>query len=281
MPGGRILVVDRDLEVCRTLSQALEADGYAVQLSHRGSEALDLASAAPPDAIVVDVMMSGRSGRRFLTALREDLGMRDIPVLIMTSIPGIDPGRAIAMGASDVVAKPFEPEEVLNKLALALFRTRQERCSPSEEIVLAQLEALQAEADANGKGLVMIVSDDRSSLRHRERLFRESGYWVVSLAEATEEMVRLARVLEPLAIVIDLVASEPDDPSAVRQLRSETLLDSIPILFLVERMDKLRTPAAEFMNLGVAVRLRSIGDEELVSFVSDPPPTAWRRNDMI
>ncbi|MCG8423454.1 MAG: response regulator [Proteobacteria bacterium] len=282
LPGGRILVIDRDLEVHKTLERALDADGYRVEYTRHGDHALEIISASPPDAILVDLMMPGGKGRRFLSVLRDDMGITDIPVLVMTSIPGIDPSRAMVMGASDVIEKPINPEEVLNKLALALFRARGDQRTQSEEIALSQLREIEANTAAPGTmGFILVVDDDRTTLRHLDDLLTRYGYRVVSTPRATEEMIRLARVLEPQAIVVDHHLPGVDGLAAVRELRAESTLDPVPILILVDHFDKLNSGRAEVAGLAAEVMLKPLSDEELIGFVSDPPQTAWRSDNMI
>ena len=68
-------------------------------------------------------MMPGMNGRQFLQALRNDPAYEQVPVLIMTAVHGLEVNLA-SIGASEVVEKPFHVEELLNKVALAVYRSR-------------------------------------------------------------------------------------------------------------------------------------------------------------
>src|SRR6185503_4875400 len=124
MKEGRVLVVDDEPMVRETLGQVLTDEGYVVDLAVDGKTALECVHAAQPDAILLDLMMPGMNGRQFLQALREDPAYAAVPVLIMTAVHGVELNLP-AVGASEVVEKPFKNvDELLNKVALAVYRSR-------------------------------------------------------------------------------------------------------------------------------------------------------------
>src|SRR5438552_13601114 len=123
MKEGRVLVVDDEPMVRETLGQVLTDEGYVVDLAVDGESALERVHAARPDAILLDLMMPGMNGRQFLQALRDDPAYSAVPVLIMTAVHGLEVNLA-AIGASEVVEKPFAVEDLLNKVALAVYRSR-------------------------------------------------------------------------------------------------------------------------------------------------------------
>src|SRR5689334_24134241 len=121
MKEGRVLVVDDEPMVRETLGQVLTDEGYVVDLAVDGKTALECVHAARPDAILLDLMMPGMNGRQFLQALRDDPMYATVPVLVMTAVHGLE----VRLDASDVVEKPFNVDELLNKLALAVYRSRE------------------------------------------------------------------------------------------------------------------------------------------------------------
>src|SRR5262245_37154215 len=121
--GGRVLVVDDESMVRETLGNVLADEGYIVDLAIDGADALAHVHAARPDAILLDLMMPGMNGRQFLRQLRDDPAYASVPVLIMTAVHGLEVNLS-AIGASEVVEKPFNVDELLNKVALAVYRSR-------------------------------------------------------------------------------------------------------------------------------------------------------------
>src|SRR5262249_1916030 len=124
MKEGRVLVVDDDPMVRETLGQVLSEEGYVVDLAVDGETALERGHASRPDGILLDLMMPGMNGRQFLQALREQPAYANVPVMIMTAVHGLEVNLA-TLGASEVVEKPFKPEDLLNKVALAVYRSRE------------------------------------------------------------------------------------------------------------------------------------------------------------
>src|SRR5579862_4142709 len=121
--GGRVLVVDDESMVRETLGNVLVDEGYIVDLAVDGAEALRHVHAARPDAILLDLMMPGMNGRQFLQALRDDPAYGAVPVLIMTAVHGLEVNLS-SIGANAVVEKPFDVDDLLNKVALAVYRSR-------------------------------------------------------------------------------------------------------------------------------------------------------------
>ncbi len=120
-----ILVVDDDPDIRRIAAMALERlGGFRVTLAANGDEALALASKVRPDLVLLDVSMPGTDGPATLRGLREDPATRDVPVIFFTATSSAaEADRLRALGAADVVAKPFDvadlPRRVRNMLSPA------------------------------------------------------------------------------------------------------------------------------------------------------------------
>jgi len=225
MKEGRVLVVDDEPMVRETLGQLLTEEGYVVDLAVDGETALERVHAARPDAILLDLMMPGMNGRQFLLALREEPAYEAVPVLIMTAVHGLEVNLAV-IGASEVVEKPFNAEELLNKVALAVYRSRDAGKPFSQPLPVVPLPPeVAAEGD---RGVVLIVEHDRSRLQQLDLLLSTRGYTVVSMTRALAQLSRLARALRPRAILLDLVAEGVND--VIADLRGTTELEPIPIL---------------------------------------------------
>ncbi|MDB4960372.1 MAG: response regulator receiver protein [Myxococcales bacterium] len=222
---GRVLVVDDEPMVRETLGQVLTDEGYVVDLAVDGESALERVQAARPDAILLDLMMPGMNGRQFLQALREVPAFAHVPVLIMTAVHGLNVNLA-TLGASEVVEKPFNVDELLNKVALAVYRSRDANRSITQPLPFVSTPPVTAlEPD---RGVVLIVEHDRGRLQQLDMLLSARGYTVVSMTRALVQISRLARALRPRAILLDLKSDGVND--VVRDLRSAKELDEMPIL---------------------------------------------------
>jgi len=124
-----ILIVDdvpENLEVLGELLQPL----YRVRAAQSGARALQVARTRPiPDLILLDVMMPGMDGYAVFSALRADPLTRDIPVIFVTALDGLqEEEKGLEAGAVDYISKPIRPSIVLarvhNQLELKKARDR-------------------------------------------------------------------------------------------------------------------------------------------------------------
>jgi DNA-binding response OmpR family regulator len=251
---GRVLVVDDEPMVRETLGQVLADEGYVVDLAVDGESALDRVRAARPDAILLDLMMPGMNGRQFLQALRGDPAYAHVPVLLMTAVHGLEVNLQ-TLGASEVVEKPFNVDELLNKVALAVYRSRDAHKSITQPLPFVTVPKTPVpEID---RGVVLIVEHDRGRLQQLDMLLSARGYTVVSMTRALVQLSRLARALRPRAILLDLLSEGVND--VVRELRAEKELDGIPILVFAREGTPIT--AATNDTLGQAA------DADLISFI--------------
>jgi two-component system OmpR family response regulator len=117
----RVLVVEDEPDLARTLSRALEEDGYAVDRARTGDEGLQKVSAVPYDTVVLDLGLPGLSGLSLLAAMRAR-GLAS-PVLILTARDGVaDKVDGLNAGADDYMTKPFALTELLARVRALIRR---------------------------------------------------------------------------------------------------------------------------------------------------------------
>ena len=117
---SRVLVVDDEPPMRRTLDIGLRASGYDVELAATGEEALELASRQEPDAVILDLGLPGVDGIHVARGLR---GWSAVPIIVL-SARGAEAVKVAALdaGADDYVTKPFGMDELLARLRAALRR---------------------------------------------------------------------------------------------------------------------------------------------------------------
>jgi type IV pilus assembly protein PilB len=120
---SRILVVDDDEALLEVISETLRLEGYDVVTAGNGQEALALVHRDPPDLVLTDLQMPVLDGLELLKRLRKDLSTRQIPVVFLTVLEGLDSeARALDLGADDYVAKPAQRARLLSRVRRALYR---------------------------------------------------------------------------------------------------------------------------------------------------------------
>ena len=132
----RILVVDDDLAVCRSIDRALRLEGYEVATVSTGHEALDAVAQNSPDALVLDLQLPDLDGLQVCRRIRE--AGDDTPILMLTARHGIDDRvQGLDAGADDYLVKPFALRELMARLRALLRRTEDE--APDEIIAFEDL----------------------------------------------------------------------------------------------------------------------------------------------
>jgi two-component system, OmpR family, phosphate regulon response regulator OmpR len=117
-----LLVVDDDRRLRALLSSFLRKHGYRVTVAASASEARTYLDSLAFEMIVLDVMMPGESGLDLAASLRES---SVIPILMLTARSDvIDRVRGLEAGVDDYLGKPYEPKELLLRIASILRRTR-------------------------------------------------------------------------------------------------------------------------------------------------------------
>jgi two-component system, OmpR family, response regulator len=111
----RLLVVEDDERLAALLVRALKEDGYAVDATGDGAEALWLATEYDYDTVVLDRMLPGLDGMEVVRALRER--GRSTPVLLLTARTGVDDRvTGLDAGADDYLTKPFDYDELAARI---------------------------------------------------------------------------------------------------------------------------------------------------------------------
>src|SRR5437764_15452810 len=114
----KILAVDDDPDSLDALQFLLEDAGYEVTTTEKGEyvENLHGTNGGLPDVIILDVLLSGKDGRLICQKLKSQEETKRIPIIMMSAHPNAKQSVA-QVGADDFVAKPFEADELLAKVA--------------------------------------------------------------------------------------------------------------------------------------------------------------------
>jgi DNA-binding response OmpR family regulator len=121
MPPVTILVVDDDPVIQKLLEVNFEMEGYAVATANDGAEALATVAASLPDVVVLDVMMPKLDGIEVVRRMKADAATAGVPVLLLSArAQAKDIDEGLGAGADAYMTKPFDPVELLGRVASLL-----------------------------------------------------------------------------------------------------------------------------------------------------------------
>src|SRR5436190_8394815 len=110
---GRILVVDDHEDNIELLRARLEAWGYEVDAAHDGAQALEIVHRAPPDLILLDVMMPSIDGNEVARRIKQNPSLPFIPIIMQTALDSTESKvEGLEAGAHEYITKPIECAEL-------------------------------------------------------------------------------------------------------------------------------------------------------------------------
>ncbi|MCG9025583.1 response regulator [Laribacter hongkongensis] len=131
-PPARILVVEDEPKLAQLLADYLHAAGFEVECLDNGLTALDRLRAAPPDLMLLDLMLPGLDGLSLCRALRS---FSSLPVIMLTArVEESDRLLGLEIGADDYICKPFSPREVVARVRTVLRRSQPAAAAPAAAI---------------------------------------------------------------------------------------------------------------------------------------------------
>ncbi len=162
-------MVEDEKKTASFICKALQAEGFTVEVCHNGEVAVAAASAAPFDAIVLDIMLPGRDGLGVLRILRER--GQTTPVLLLSARGAVNERvEGLNAGADDYLPKPFELSELVARVH-AMSRRGGENKTLTLRVADLTLDAITRRARRGGKEIELTARE----YRLLEFLMRSAG----------------------------------------------------------------------------------------------------------
>jgi two-component system alkaline phosphatase synthesis response regulator PhoP len=116
---AKVLIVDDEMHIRTLIEQTLEDledEGVELLTADNGAEALELIKEEKPNLVFLDVMMPKMNGFDVCNAIKHELGLKDVYVVMLTAKgQEFDKQRGAEVGADIYITKPFDPDELLDK----------------------------------------------------------------------------------------------------------------------------------------------------------------------
>jgi PAS domain S-box-containing protein len=202
-----ILVVDDELPARELMASYLESD-FRIAMADSGTDAVAKARILRPDAITLDVLMTGGDGFQALVAFKAAPETENIPIIVVSIVDNKQVG--FALGAVDYLIKPINKQALLDSL-------RKHIPNPADD-----------------DSAILLVDDDSRTLELLQETLRSAGY-------ETQSVQSGARALEVLgskfvgAVVLDLMMPGMDGLEVIRHIRLQPTLKNLPVFVMTAK----------------------------------------------
>jgi two-component system phosphate regulon response regulator PhoB len=210
------VVVEDEAALAELLQYNLEREGFTVEVCSRGDQALEAIRAAPPDLLLLDLMLPGLDGLELTRSLKRDRALARIPIIMLTArTEEIDRIVGLELGADDYIAKPFSPREVVLRVRAVLRRGAEAAPEPAATGAAIEVGAIRLDAAAHrvtvrGKEvaltatefrLLQLLLERRGRVQSRATLLADAWGYAESVDSRTVDthVRRLRRKLGPEA----------------------------------------------------------------------------------
>ena len=123
MARKRIVIVEDERDMADLVAMRLRKEGYQADIAHDGHRGLERVRSAPPDLVLLDIMLPGMSGTEVAAAIRSDPRTADVPIIMLTArSEESDIVVGLKFGADDYVTKPFSMSVLLARIDAVLRR---------------------------------------------------------------------------------------------------------------------------------------------------------------
>jgi signal transduction histidine kinase/CheY-like chemotaxis protein len=202
------LVVEDDDDAAALVRILLEAEGFAVLRASSAEEALQMAPQQSLDLITVDIQLPGIDGWQFVTSIRGDATLANVPIVVSGTSDG---PLALAGGAGAVLEKPISRAALKKALTNMGFHDAQDQTRT-----------------------VLVVDDDPKSVELTAAYLPSPAYATVR-AYGGQEAIVLAKQLQPDLILLDLMMPYVTGFDVVQTLQDDPSTAGIPILVVTAR----------------------------------------------
>jgi len=179
---GTILVIEDDARIQKAVQRLFASEGYEIRSSTDGLQGLELFRNSSPDAVILDLMLPGMSGRELCKSMKQS--SPETPVVVLSAISEVaDKVLLLELGADDYVTKPFSPRELLARVQAAIRRARRSRPGAAASFGDVQVDFARMQVTKAGKQIPLTAHEFKLL-----RFFLENSERVLSREELLNQV---------------------------------------------------------------------------------------------
>jgi len=178
----KILIVDDEEQNVRLLSSLLKAEGYVTDTASNGLEAVEKVKTAPPDLVLMDIMMPDMDGYEACSLIKSDAESTNIPVVIVTALSDRESKlRGLEVSANEFLTKPIDRIELILRVKNLL------RIKEYEDFVLRHNQVLEDEVRKRTYDLQLAMEEVEAAHQEIKESYIETIYRLTLAAEFKDE----------------------------------------------------------------------------------------------
>jgi CheY-like chemotaxis protein len=248
--SNKLLLADDSITIRKVVGIIFANEDFSLTVVDNGNAAAEKAREIVPDIILADVVMPGKNGYEVCEEIRREPELKHIPLLLLTgAFEPFDEDKARSCGADDFISKPFESQQLLEKVRRLVETGKERKAAQAIPVVMPEpeIEVLQP------------ATPPPSS----EAFFGETAGTFVPPEEGMEETVFL---MEEISATEEIVEALPEDDLwgafDMEELAEETPVEPETVL-----EKDIKDPFAELENMD----FQSLGEEK-TAFAPEPAP---------
>ncbi len=239
----KILLVDDEVDIVRTLRKRLETNNYEVITAFDGLEALEKVKKERPDLVILDLMLPKMDGYKVCGLLKKDTRYSKIPIVIFTArAEKQDKKTGMQIGADAYIVKPFEPRILLDKL---------------KELLEAGGSML--------KKKVLLVDDEKDLLRLIGARIESWGYGLITAADG-KTAIEAVKKQKPDIVILDYIMPGMDGVEVLKEIRK--IDKKIPAIMFTAHPDTRSIKGTEKLGISSYIPKLSMYSEGVSSLRS-------------
>jgi CheY-like chemotaxis protein len=235
--GARVLVVEDTPDSLELMTFLLETHDHTVVAAESGEQAIELAPAARPDLVVLDLQLPGIDGYQTLAALRTG-ALAAVPVIAVTSFAMVgDRDRVLHAGFAHYVTKPVDPRTFTDEINSCLPQ-RLHGSSPvlGDVVSTADVEPAEPRTNEPCAGDILVLDDSLTNQTLLRSVLEPHGYQVRT-AFTVEEAIAAATAARPDLVLSDVHVGQQRGISLLHYLRTVPALAAVPFGFITASAD--------------------------------------------